>query len=220
MIIRLALEELGLAYQTVWVDRASNAHSRPEYLALNPAGLIPALETPDGPIAETAAILLWLSEVHGALAPAINSPERGAFLSRFLFVANTLHPALRMTFYPGKYVGQSGPAQAALRHRQQQALLQHYSLLEALIQTGPDWFGADAPSILDLYLGPCIRWTALYPQDSDKSWFDLRRMPGLYRMAQKLEMRDSVRIAQSIEGLGPTPFTAPKAPTPTEVTAT
>ncbi len=51
-----------MPYRTVLVDRAAQAQKSPAYLALNPNGLIPVLETPHGPVFETAAILLWLAE--------------------------------------------------------------------------------------------------------------------------------------------------------------
>ena len=60
LIIRLALEQRGLPYHAQLVDRAAQAQRAPAYLALNPNGLIPVLETPQGPLFETAAILLWL----------------------------------------------------------------------------------------------------------------------------------------------------------------
>ena len=69
LCIRLALEELGLPYETVLVNRATHAQRSPAYLALNPNGLIPVLETPDGPLFETGAILLWLADTHGGLRP-------------------------------------------------------------------------------------------------------------------------------------------------------
>jgi len=50
MIFRLALEHLGVAYQTALVDRAAGGQNAAAYLALNPNGLIPVLETPQGPI--------------------------------------------------------------------------------------------------------------------------------------------------------------------------
>ena len=89
LIIRLALEELGLRYETCLVDRAKNAQSQATYLAINPNGTIPVLETPDGVLFETAAILLWLSEVTGKLAPAVGTPERAQFLKWMVWCSNT-----------------------------------------------------------------------------------------------------------------------------------
>ena len=69
-IIRIVLEEMGLPYRTALVDRATKAQDSAAYRAVNPTGLIPALQTPQGTLFETGAILLWLTEVHGQMAPA------------------------------------------------------------------------------------------------------------------------------------------------------
>ena len=58
LVIRLVLEELGQPYETLLVDRRAEAQNSPEYRALNPNGLIPVLETPDGPLFETAQFTL------------------------------------------------------------------------------------------------------------------------------------------------------------------
>ena len=80
LIVRLALEELGVPYRTALVDRSVKAHRGAAYRALNPAGRIPTLETPQGPISETGAILLWLAETHGALLPGAGAWSRPAWL--------------------------------------------------------------------------------------------------------------------------------------------
>ena len=220
LIIRITLEELGVPYDCVLVDRANSAQRAPDYLALNPNGLIPTLETPDGPIFETGAILLWLADRHAALAPAPDTPDRAGFLKWLFFVANTLHPALRMLFYPEKYVGPDAAAQDTLGSINRAALAGHLHKLDAAASDIPRWLGADQPSILDIYVAACLRWMALYPVAADKSWFDLTAYPALYQLAISLESRASVRAAQAAEGLGPTPFTAPHYATPPEGSAT
>jgi len=84
LIVDLVLQELGLPYTSRQIDRPAGALNSPEYRALHPLGLIPALETPDGPMFETAAILLYLTEQHG-LAPAPGTPDRAAFLTWLFF---------------------------------------------------------------------------------------------------------------------------------------
>ena len=69
LCIRLALLELDLPFEAVLVNRSIRAQKSAPYLALNPNGLIPVLETPDGPLFETGAILLWLSDTYGGLMP-------------------------------------------------------------------------------------------------------------------------------------------------------
>ena len=60
LIIRIFLEEIEAKYTCNLIDRKQNSQKDPKYLALNPNGLIPVLETNYGPIFETAAILLFL----------------------------------------------------------------------------------------------------------------------------------------------------------------
>ena len=68
-MVRLVLEELGVPYRARLIDRAAGELASPAYRAMQPLGKIPAMETPDGVMFETAAILLYLSETHGRLAP-------------------------------------------------------------------------------------------------------------------------------------------------------
>jgi len=216
LIVRLALEELGQPYQSVLVDRARRGHKAPDYLRLNPAGLIPVLETPDGPIFETGAILLWLADRHGGLAPAPESPDRGAFLKWLFFTSNTLHVALRMRFYPAQHVGANPVAQTALLAHQARAIIGHIDLIEAQAAEAPGWLGAPAPSALDFYLACLIRWAQLYPAGEDKAWFDLTRWPHLRAMAARLERCPGTGAALHAEGLGDHPFTAPVPAQPPE----
>ncbi|WP_438992424.1 glutathione S-transferase family protein [Lentibacter sp.] len=219
LIIRLALEELGVPYDTVLVDRASKAQRSEGYLALNPNGLIPVLETPHGALFETGAILLWLADTHGKLAPALDSAARGDFLKWLFFVSNTLHTELRILFYPAKYIGDDADHHAALRLGLQKSLAAHLQKLDNLASAHHSWFASASPSILDLYVVTLIRWLALYPKDG-AHWFSLADTPHLYTLASQVECRTSVKAAINAEGLGPTPFTAPRYATPSEGSAT
>lgn len=212
--VRLALEELGVAYETILVDRARARQRTPAYLRLNPAGLIPVLETPDGPVFETAAILLWLADRHGALAPRPGDAMRGAFLKWLLFTSNTLHAGLRMRFYPDRYVGGTATAQAALRNQMAGEHARHLALLD---RNAGEW--DQGLTMLHLYLGPILRWCALYPE-GDTDWFRLGDHPRLARLCDTLEARASTRAAALVEGLGPQPFTAPVPARPPEGSAT
>ena len=138
LCVRLALEELRLPYEAELVDRNARAQKAQPFLSLNPNGLIPILETPQGPIFETAAILMWLAETLGRLMPPVGAPERMHAIQWMIWLANTLHPTLRMMLYPDQYAdGDSGPT-----HRMAgQRLRAHLDLLDAFfagnIQDGP-----------------------------------------------------------------------------------
>jgi len=210
LCVRLALCEGGHPFETVLVDRRQSAQSTPTYLTLNPNGLIPTLETPDGPIFETAAILMWLSERHGwGMA---RGAGRGAALKWLFWLSNTLHPSLRMLFYPEKYLPSDPEALRSATHAQIDRWL---TLLSAA--TDAQWLDADAASIHACYLAPMLRWPALYGGATE--WYDLRRWPRLYDFAQRVETRPAAVKAATAEGLGPTPFSAPSAPNPPEGSA-
>ncbi|MBE0413240.1 glutathione S-transferase family protein [Yoonia sp.] len=200
--VRLALEELHLPYRTVLVDRATGGQKSADFLTLNPNGLIPVLETPHGPLFETGAILLWLADRSGILMPPPLDPARGPALQWLIWLANTLHPTQRMLFYPDQY---TATAPEALRTRTRTRLTALFDLLESASQA--DWLDTEAPSAQGCYLGPLLRWPALYGGQTD--WFDLRRWPRLMRFAQSYEARPAARRASDAEGLGPQPFSAP-----------
>ena len=218
LIIRLALDHLGLPYRTALVDRAARAQDSAAFRALNPAGRIPVLETPQGPLFETGAILLWLADTHGGLGPAPDDPGRGDFLKWLFFLANTPHASLRKMFYAERFIA---PAHTeALRAGLGAELARDFATLEALAATKPSILGAEAPTVLDFYLVALLRWSALYPTDADRSWFDLSRYPALQAIAVRIETLPCTHRLQSAEGLGDTPFTQPRYPTPPEGSAT
>ncbi len=211
-IVRVALEELALPFRAVPVDRAAGQHKAPAYLAMNPAGRIPVLETPDGPIFETAAILLWLSDRHGGLFPAPDAPGRGAALAWLFYISNTLHPALIGVFHTERTA--PGDATFDVRARLACQAAQALDVLDAQapVALGPAPRGDTPPDARQIYLAFLMRWAALYPAGA-AGWFAPGRWPRLQAMAADLEQRDSVARVALAEGLGPQTFTAPRYPT-------
>ncbi|MCA0870040.1 glutathione S-transferase family protein [Seohaeicola saemankumensis] len=219
LIVRLALEEMRLPYATTLVDRTRAEQRGAAYRALNPHGLIPVLETPQGPLFETGAILLWLADTHGAMAPTRDHPDRGGFLKWLFFTANTVQTELRILCYPDQYTGPE-PAQSALCARLETRLRTHLGQLDAVAAQNPAWLDPAAPSVLCYHLACLMRWMALYPRNRDRSWYRLADTPHLLALLTALEQRPAVRAAQTVEGLGPTPFTRPSHANPPEGSAT
>ena len=208
LVVRMVLEELGAAYEFVSVDRAAGEQKSEQYRKLNPQGLIPVLDVPgqDAVTFETGAILLMLSERHGALAPAPGSPERGRFLKWLFFLSNTLHADLRISFKPHRYMPEKAgmpDLNAALRSR----IDASFSLLEQELAShdGPFLLGKQL-SCLDLYLAACARWAQIYgtcgPWPAD-------RCPRLLKLFSELEARPSVQRACELELIEGAPFTTP-----------
>ncbi|MCF2872689.1 glutathione S-transferase family protein [Octadecabacter sp. G9-8] len=87
----IALEETGLSYQISWVSFADNDQRKPEYLALNPKGRVPALVTADGIITEAPAILDYIAEISGDLMPT-DAYARAKVRELVSYLASTMHP--------------------------------------------------------------------------------------------------------------------------------
>lgn len=74
------MEELGLEAELQNWSLTDGSLRSPEFRALSPAGRIPALEYEDMVVFESGAIVEYLTEQTGRLAPKPGSPERAAFL--------------------------------------------------------------------------------------------------------------------------------------------
>jgi len=60
--VRWTLQELGVPFESVVVNLSENAHKRPEFLRVNPAGKIPVLDDEGFVLTESAAIVRYLAE--------------------------------------------------------------------------------------------------------------------------------------------------------------
>lgn len=217
LILRLVMESANLPFRAVLVDRSTRQQDSAAYRALNPTGLIPTLITPQGPISETAACLLFLSETHpeANLAPQAGQPLRANFLKWLFFISNTVHADLRQIFYPDQYVPDPAiPEHARLLSAR---MLRHFALLDAAAAQSPALF--TAPSALGYYTATLMRWPMLYPKPVAR-WFKITDFPALRAMALALETLPATHRAAAAEGLGPTPFTNPQYACPFEGSAT
>ncbi len=205
-IIRLVLEEMALPYTLAMKDIDRGDLASPAYRAINPAGLIPALETPDGPVFETAAILLWLTDRHATLSPQPQDPDRGAFLSWLFFTSNALHTAALAMAYPHRPAGEAArDAALATAHGQ---VLARLDLIEAMVaQQRPRWLSADQPGVLGYYIGMLMRWLAMTPAPYHT---DPKTFPTLHAVLAAHEAHPAALRVAEADGLGPTPFTNPR----------
>jgi glutathione S-transferase len=100
--VQWALEELGVPYEYVPLDRSKNEHKAPAYLVLNPAGKVPALVDGDETYFESAAIMIHLGEKYGVerkLWPA-SGQDRADALSWSVWSMTELHVfALRYIYH-------------------------------------------------------------------------------------------------------------------------
>ncbi len=192
------LEEIGQPFELLLVDRARNAHKQPEYLRLNPNGQIPVLVDGELVLYETAAILLYLCDSHpqARLAPPLGSPERAHFYKWLMWLTNTLQAALKIYFYPERWMDEGNGAGAAeLKRHTEQMIGPMLDQLEAeLARHGGDWFMGSQYSALDPYVTMLCRWTRGFARPA-------RSLPHLDPYLQRVLARPAVQRAYSTERL-------------------
>jgi maleylacetoacetate isomerase len=91
--VRIGLALKGLDYAYVGHDLAGGEARRAPYIDLNRQGLVPALETDDGVLTQSLAILEWLEETHPEPALLPGTPrDRAIVRSMAEIVACDIHP--------------------------------------------------------------------------------------------------------------------------------
>jgi glutathione S-transferase len=189
------LEEIGAPYRLELVDRDKGAHKSPEYLRLNPAGLIPVLVDGELVLPETAAICMHLADKHPAagLAPKLASSERANFYRWFVYLTNTLQAEILTHAYPERLAGDAAGAQAI----QRSALLRISGMLDLieqhLAEHGPFLLGPHY-SAVDPFLFMLCRWTRNMPSPA-------RERPHIKQLLDTLMQRPAVQRAHAQEQL-------------------
>jgi maleylpyruvate isomerase len=154
---RIALALKGLAYRQQGVDLRTGAQRSEAFVALNPQGMVPALEVDGVVLTQSPAILEWLEDAHPA--PALlptDAIDRARVRAMAALIGCDIHPlnnlrvgkALRETF---------GADQAAVDAWAARWILPGFEALEALVaRHGAGWCFGDTPTLADCYLIPQI----------------------------------------------------------------
>ena len=90
-IVRWMLEEVGCPYRAEVLDFA--AMRRPDYLAVNPMGKVPAIRHRGHVVTECAAICAYLADAFPEAGLAPPPAERGAYYRWLFFAAGPLEAA-------------------------------------------------------------------------------------------------------------------------------
>jgi glutathione S-transferase len=95
--VRWALEEADAPYDFIVMD--SETGRGEEHTRRHPLGRVPALETDDGTLFESAALCLHIADLHpqAGLIPATGTHERGEVYQWAFFAMTELEPAMVRT---------------------------------------------------------------------------------------------------------------------------
>jgi maleylacetoacetate isomerase len=190
--VRIALALKGIAYESIPTALLKAEHCRPEYLALNPQGLIPALDLGKEVLSQSLAIIEYLDEMYPEprLLP-IDPLGRAHVRSMALAIACDIHPLnnLRVLNYLKQELGHDAAiVDTWYRHwitegfRGLEQLAQKYSKSQHYM------FG-DAVSLADVCLVPQI-------YNARRFNTDLTPFPTLVAIATHLESLPEFAVAR------------------------
>ena len=153
----IALEEAGAAYEAVKVDTAAGDQRKPEYLAINPKGRVPAVATGQGALTETLAILAWVAETHPQAGLLPSDPWARAQAHAFnSYLASTVHVAHAHGRRGARWADEES-SYADMRRKVPQTMAACFQLIEDELLAGPFVLG-EAFSVCDAYLFTVARW--------------------------------------------------------------
>jgi len=194
MLVHWLLLELDVPHRLHLVDTAAGAQKRPEYLALNPNGVVPTLVHQGVAMHESAALAMTLADRYprAGLAPAPGSALRPAYNQWMFHLANAVQPLFRLWWYPHEA---AGPEQAdAVRAHVAPRIEAAWARIDAQLEkTGPYLLGSTL-SAADFYLAMLMRWSRNMPRPAT-DW------PHLAALARVMRARPSFKTLYQREGL-------------------
>jgi maleylacetoacetate isomerase len=87
--VRIVMALKGLTWETIPVSLREDAHLSASFLAINPQGRVPALQTEHGILTQSLAMIDWLEETHPSPSIYPQDPWQRALCRAFAHVITT-----------------------------------------------------------------------------------------------------------------------------------
>ena len=194
LAVHWMLIDLGVPFDAVRLDLGARQHKDPDYLRLNPNGLVPTLVVDGAPVYECAALLLLLAERHpeAAMAPPAGSTARMAYLQWMLHLSNTVQSTFRGWFYPQEPAGEA--AGDAVREFSRGMIERAWDRVDAQLTASGGHIAGRELTAADFLATMLMRWSRNMPRPATE-W------PALRKLADLLRARPSWARLYEVEGL-------------------
>jgi glutathione S-transferase len=150
------LEEVGEPYDIKLLSLEHGDQLKPDYLAINPMGKVPALVHNGVAITEVAAICAYLADEfpQAKLNIPVGTPRRGVYLKWLFFAPSVMEPAANDKMLPRRRT----PNAAAIGYRDLDAVLE---IVAQALTPGP-WLMGEQFTAADVVVGSLLRWGLLF----------------------------------------------------------
>jgi glutathione S-transferase len=184
-VTRWMLEEIGEPYEIKLLRLSEGDQQKPDYLAINPMGKVPALQHGDVVITEAAAICTYLADAfpQARLNVPIGDPRRGIYLKWLFFGPGCLEPAVIDRAAPRK----EEPRRAMLGYGDFDTVM---NVLAKAVEKGP-WLMGEQFTAADVVIGANIRWGMIFKLLPErKEFLDYSARIAARPAAQRAEAKD------------------------------
>ena len=185
-IVHWMLEELGEPYDIHLISFKKGENRKPEYLAINPMGKVPAIKHGDVVITEAAAICTYLADEfpQAKLNMPIGDPRRGVYLKWLFFGPSCVEPAIFERAFPRKE-----PAPRSARSASAISTRSWTCWPRASARPGPYLMGEQFTAA-DVVIGSGLRWGMMFKLLPERPEFTayvgrLSERPALKRATEK-----------------------------------
>ena len=189
----IALEEIGLPYETVKLDLAAGDQRKPEYLALNPRGRVPTVVVGGEVLTENVGIMAYFA---GGYPKAGIWPKdtwhQAKALSTMAWLSNTVHPTYTRLVRPARFVD-GEDHQEALKAKARADYWGYLQEIDKLLQ-GRKWAIGDSFTVVDGYLLVFYRW-------ANRNRYDVKGLRNYTALMDKVLARPSVKKVMADEGI-------------------
>ena len=186
------LEELGHPYDLKLINLQAGENLKPDYLAINPMGKVPALKHGDTIITELAAICTYLADEFpdAKLNVPVGTPRRGVYLKWLFFGPGCLEQAVIDRAAPRK----EGARRAMLGYGDFDTTM---NVMAKAVEKGP-WLMGGQFTAADVVIGANIRWGMTFKMIPErKEFIDYAARIAARPAAQRAEAKDKELLAKA-----------------------
>lgn len=196
LAVHIALEEAGADYHAIAKTVREGAHLQPDYLAINPKGRVPSLETGHGVLTETPAILAYIAAIFpgAGLSPKGDPFAEARLLAFNNYLSSTVHVAHAHGPRAGRWADDPA-AHAAMKAKVPETMAASFDLIERTMFEGP-WVFGETYTTADPYLFTMTRWL-------DGDGVDRTTFPKIDAHYRAMAARPAVARVAAEEGLPP-----------------
>ncbi len=189
----IALEEVGIAYETQRLDLAEGDQRKPEYLAINPRGRVPSLVADSRILTENVGIMSFVAGGfgQGTIWPG-DTWDQAKCLSTMAWLSNTVHPTYAHIIRTQRYA-QERDAQEAVKAKAKSNYQDCLQEIDRLLD-GHRWAIGERYSVVDGYLVVFYRW-------GNRGGFPVKTLPNYTRLVKQVTERAAVKKVMADEGI-------------------